>query len=509
MTEVLSTRAGGGEAGRIMPLVAARADRELRDAAAAEAWICAGLCLARLQAPTAEALAPTLPWVLAAISDAPALPPVAMIVDVGCLLLGRPLDFAMGLSVHEPRLKAALRAYEDAVLGRLAGEPLYEAACDAVAKLDTPRRAEAIALLTEQLLARLGFREAVAVSPGVTRRLLQKPASELLERGLDELLQAPAGGGAATDALVAGYEALVRGARHAGALISPREVFTLENLTVLRGLTQRLAIEQMVEAAHLLERALPARMRRSTRRRGFTPTNIEDDSAYPTGGFSAISTSGSIESLVSSELIYMEDTGEIDLFDVRYAEGELLFYTRDESVFVRNRRVIVFALHPDLTQARFKDAGLPWQRLVILLGLVLCAVRRLADWLSHEALRVRLVFIRDAGASPLAAEQELARLLLREWIEKELVEVTEAQTLEELARGATAEARRADCSLVVVAHGAPPEPDRAGALHWVRVGVGQGWPTVSGPSVPGLAPPEAPTWSAWVEAARVLLQQLV
>jgi hypothetical protein len=41
------------------------------------------------------------------------------------------------------------------------------------------------------------------------------------------------------------------------------------------------------------------------------------------------------------------------------------------------------------------------------------------------------------------------------------------------------------------------------------VGVGQGWPTVSGPTVPGLAPPEAPTWGAWVEAARLLLQQLV
>ena len=94
-------------------------------------------------------------------------------------------------------------------------------------------------------------------------------------------------------------------------------------------------------------------------------TSLTDEDHYPTGGFSSIATTGTMENLVISELIYMEDpadkdaAGGVDLFDLRYAEGELLYYTRDESQFVRDHRAVGFALSSDLTRARIKDRGAP------------------------------------------------------------------------------------------------------------------------------------------------------
>ncbi|MFP2927326.1 hypothetical protein ACLESO_19440 [Pyxidicoccus sp. 3LG] len=176
-----------------------------------------------------------------------------------------------------------------------------------------------------------------------------------------------------------------------------------------------MALEQAVEAAEALSRTLPPKLR-ARPVSGPTPTTLEDEAAFPQGGFASVSNVGSLENLVTSELVYMEDEPDLDLFDVRYVEGELLYYTRDESVAVRRRRVITFVLLPGLADARVKDAGLRWQRAVVALGLVLCLVRRLSKWLGHEDLRFRVVFPQDGtGTAPLEAERGLCELLLREW----------------------------------------------------------------------------------------------
>ena len=62
---------------------------------------------------------------------------------------------------------------------------------------------------------------------------------------------------------------------------------------------------------------------------GDAPTQLEEESAFPVGGFSSISTVGSLENLVTSELIYMDDPNDPaserpDQFDVRFVEGDLL-----------------------------------------------------------------------------------------------------------------------------------------------------------------------------------------
>jgi len=402
-----------------------------------------------------------------------------------------------------------VRAYEDHLLGRLAADPRFEAACDALARLPQDCRAEGVALLVEQLLAHILFADATAVSPAVARRVLSRPVPELLELGLAQLRQqtGAAASGELLEAMVSGYEQLVHRARHTDVLLTDKDVFTLENLPVLRSSAQRVAIQQMVDAAQALERALPRRLRPRLRRRGGTPTRVEDESAYPTGGFASISNSGSMENIVCSELVYIDDSDEFDLFDVRFAEAELLFYTRDESVFLRNQRTISFLLYPDLVRARFKDAELPWQRLVLVLGLLLCAVRRLSDWLSEEALLFRVVFIDPEGkTSPLGEEQDLCRLLLREWIDKGTVQVTRT--------AADAALAGSEASYVTITsdpeHEPPWEHTGRRGPHAVVLTV-EAHPTVrTSGAAPGSRP--APGRSAvegWTEAARSLLEELL
>jgi hypothetical protein len=152
------------------------------------------------------------------------------------------------------------------------------------------------------------------------------------------------------------------------------------------------------------------------------PTRVTDEDQYPVGGYSSISTRGSIESLLHSQLAYMEPQGP-DLFDLKFVRDELFYYSRDENQFLRRRRAFVFALYPDLVAARFKDADLPTQRIVLALSAVLTLVRRLTDWLSSDALRFEVLFVRSGGDKPLADEAELLQLLLREPIERGAAEV--------------------------------------------------------------------------------------
>src|SRR4029077_581310 len=110
-----------------------------------------------------------------------------------------------------------------------------------------------------------------------------------------------------------------------------------------------------------------------------------------------------------------------DLFDIKYLRDELLYYARDENQFLRRRRTFAVVLCPDLIHARFKDAGLPYQRVILLWALLVVSVRKLADWLSTDALSFVFFFLADAtraeeGEEALAEERRLLQTLLRELI---------------------------------------------------------------------------------------------
>src|SRR5207244_10184413 len=128
--------------------------------------------------------------------------------------------------------------------------------------------------------------------------------------------------------------------------------FELEHRTALDELGQRVALRQVLRAAEVLEALLPRHPVRPSGQRREVPTHILDEDTYPVGGFSSLATRGSLESLLHSQLAYMEPHERPDLFDVKYLRDELLYYARDENQFLRKRRSFVIALFPDLIRTR-------------------------------------------------------------------------------------------------------------------------------------------------------------
>lgn len=409
--------------------------------------ISAGLCLARL-IPTAEAAQKMGPWILATMGERLDLPPPGVVGDLGALLFGASLDpLRTGMAVpgDDPNLAAALRRYEDAVLGRLAVDGRLASAGFAVARLPKEMHAQAVGILVAGVLARIDFDGGIEVQPGIVRQLTERKPEEAMQRGFATLRD----DADVRKRLTEGYASLARCAQKARDLIGDADLFALENLTVLGSLTQRLAIADVVRAQESIANTLPRRFPRRRRKEGDVASKLEDESVYPVGGFSSVTTSGSLENLVTSELIYMDappppgQVADVDLFDMRYVEGELLYYARDEAIFVRRRRLVILALSPDLVRTRVKDRELPWQRIVVVLGVVLVLTKKLVELLGEEALEIKVAFLHEDGAKmPLEEEKALSELMLREWRDKGMADVLIA-TWEDITELAAASARRA------------------------------------------------------------------
>jgi hypothetical protein len=125
----------------------------------------------------------------------------------------------------------------------------------------------------------------------------------------------------------------------------------------------------------------------------------------------------------------MEDGPGPDVFTLRYVEGELLYYTRDDSVFRRHRHAITIVLDADLEAARVKDRDLAWQRLVLALGLVVTVVRWLVDQLGDRSLAIDVCF----SPRSLVDERAITALMLEAEIERGSVRVLEQPAAEAIA----------------------------------------------------------------------------
>jgi hypothetical protein len=157
--------------------------------------------------------------------------------------------------------------------------------------------------------------------------------------------------------------------------------------------------------------------------------------------------------MLHSELAYMEaDAERPDLFDIKYLRDELLYYSRDENQSLRRRRSFVFVLHPDLVTARFKDAELLYQRIVLLLAVVYVLVRRLSEWLSTDALSFQIIFV-GKGDEPLAAERDLLRKLLREQMANNTAAILNVDA-RAVATHCREVARRSLCNCLMLSTGA-------------------------------------------------------
>lgn len=472
---------------------------ELRAQADVASWLAAGLCLRRVQGDAADDV--TIGGsLLACASELATMPPPGVIADVANLLGGARPQLEPPHGAGE-ELKIALRAYDDDVLGRLVQTPRFDDVLAAYAHLPAAQRPTAIALVVGALCERAGF-AGLSVNPATLRRALARPREERDQAGRAEL-RGPATAGRLADA----YRRLARGARQSRALVDDREVFAIDHLQVLGSFGRRLAAAHLAAAAEALARTLPRRLPASRTQRGARDTQLADEDTYPAGGFTAITPGGSsanIENLVSSELVYMEDDQAVDLFTLRYVEGELLFYTRDESVFRRHRHLITFLLGGELDDARVKDPDVPWQRLVLGFGLLVAAIRWLTDQLGHEALQVRLSF----PPRLLAEERELISLLLEGEITSGIVQVVE-EAPESAILVAAAASNTAISDLVVVSLG--PVPALPRGLRALHLSLAAAAPAASELAPQRGVPPEPgpDAWTEWGEVAEDLLRWLV
>lgn len=476
---------------------------ELRTQQEVASWVAAGLCLRRVpanEADTASEEATIGQAILACASELGALPPPGVIADIAVLLGGARIPQSTSV-LGDDHLKAAVRAYEDDVLSRLASTPRFDDVLAAYAHLGPALKPTAIALVVNAVCERSSF-AGMSVSPATLRRALARPKDERDTAGKIELRDSTT----VADRIADAYLQLARGARQSRALVDDREWFSIDHLEVLGSMSRRLAADHINGAAGAITGRLPRRLPAKREQRGVKDTQLADDTTYPAGGFTAITSSSSanIENLVSSELVYMEDGEDVvDLFTLRYVEGELLYYTRDDSVFRRHKHVIVFSLGQDLAEARVKDAEVPWQRLVLALGMMVSAIRWLTEQLGHEALTVHLAF----PPRILASERELVELLLEGEVKSGTVVVSE-KTPDEAVEIAQA-AKSAISDLVVVSMGAIPALPKGQRTRFI---------SLAGPSPQSyeLAPrrgdppePDHDPWTEWCDDTEDLLRWLV
>ncbi|HEY8505090.1 MAG TPA: hypothetical protein VIL46_10950 [Gemmataceae bacterium] len=399
---------------------------ELRDLDEARAYVLQGLWLQRTVAPSAPTVRPALEWAMEIAANGQPLPPVGLVSDLGRVALGMDREGRTqreALPIPHWTREIAPR-YEDYVLGKVYADWTFERAGDALRRYAGPDREKdrrrGLAYVVKQFRERAGF-TGVELPPGVIRGLLEEKPDDVLVRGW-ELVAAEG----PSELLLRIYREVIEASRRMAELLALEDVIALEQRTALADMGQYVAHRQVLQMANRLAAGLPQKKVRPLSGRREVPTRVLDEDTYPVGGFSSISNRGTIESLLHSQLAYMEPAVAYDgpdLFDVKYVRDELYYYSRDENQFLRRRRSFVFALFPDLVGTRFKDKELPCQRGVLLLALLLTAVRKLSDWLSTDALAFEFVFPGGANPPALAHEIELVRMLLREQIENGTVTV--------------------------------------------------------------------------------------
>lgn len=383
--------------------------QELRDPAELQAW------LGSVRGDTV--------WFMTVLAECGGLPPPACVVDLCRIVMNHP-----GLAVQVSQDTKKLRqSWEDQVLGRILGSGAQlQALQDALAKLPTAMQSEAAGMFASLVLNRLTAASKgqgiVSVVPGVVRRVLNQSAVPDTD-----ILVTPT-----SDELTTwGYAGLVMGARLVPDLLGAGDVFLMTWLEKLRPLEARTLMNQVAEVSKQTTADLPRRIPKNTRRkRGTARTQIEEDSAYPIGGFSSISNAGAIENMVTSELAYMEDEGskDMDMFDLRWAEGELLYYSRDEGAFHRERRMMQILVDPMLATVSGTARSL-------VLGKLVSILNRTVELLGEYELRIQVLFPvpkhTDKSATVLMRiEMEVFELLVQDLVQRGVLTVSRDMPLE-------------------------------------------------------------------------------
>lgn len=410
--------------------------------------------LMRANEPTLAMVREALELTRELCSEGAPATPLGFLTDVVAIARGE--DASPTLDPHRPGGKSLWRRYDDYVLGRLYGDRLLQRGGDALAAYQGRDGRRADAYLLQRVCERARIPQVwlnpAALKPDANDEQLQDAISrewDLLTRdGLP-------------DDLGRQIESLCECFRAVGEVLGVEDVFELERGLALRPLAQRVAWRHAWQAAEFIREVLPLN-RPPIRRVGRSvATRVEDEDRYPVGGYASLSNRGTMESLLHSQLAFMDDAESPDLFDLKLVRDELLYFARDENTFYRRRKLIVVSLDDSLDNERVKDPQLTWQRLSMLNGILLAGVKTLQNWLSDHALQ--WIIALPENPSSLSEEQELFRTVFTDEIEHQTVQIIrEPQAL--LSRRIQQAHRSSEVHLLFVGSGdaaatSPATPD--------------------------------------------------
>lgn len=161
---------------------------ELRDPDEARSFLLQGLWLQRVVSPTAATVREVLEWAKELVANGQPCPPIGFVADVGHLAFGfdsERRDRRRQLAI--PNLPVEfLRSYEDRVLGKLAVDPSFTLAGDALRRYRGRDRAKSLAFLIGRMGERAGF-GGVELAPGLLQAALDNPPEETLGAGFESL----------------------------------------------------------------------------------------------------------------------------------------------------------------------------------------------------------------------------------------------------------------------------------------------------------------------------------
>ena len=348
--------------------------------------------------------------------------PLDLVHDLGhLLLLGRAFPFAGERDLARwPEEQQSWRlAYEDRVLGRWLLDPSVQEAHVSIAGLTRDLRHEAIAHAVGLALARRVARapEGICGNPAHLRSLggeLEAEAEAWPESfSLRRALVTPQWEDWARDLRRPMLPALT-----AGRLLSAEDLWEVANFQLLPSESTRQALREINRAAASVGPAPPAVALQVQRRVQEAPVQGSSEDTFPAGGFAAIGTRGRFENLVRTEVAYVDEgAGEpgqgVDLFDIRYAQGELLYYMRDDSPLLDQQRELTLVFDRP-AELRYKHRELDAQTLVLAQGL---AVQLQADMIQifgprNQALHLRWRLDGDEDRAVAEEEQRLMQLIL-------------------------------------------------------------------------------------------------
>ncbi|MEZ4452207.1 MAG: hypothetical protein R3B09_22265 [Nannocystaceae bacterium] len=415
----------------------------------------------------AESLPRALGWLRALWGEGYDALPLDLVHDLGVMLaLGRGFPFASARDLASwPEAERGPRLdYEDRILGRWVLDPSLLDAHVAIAALAKELQDRAIAHAVGLALGPASRAGELSVGNPAHLRSLAPEIAGALEtwpKGHAEWEGRPP----VDEAWIAWaleerghlYEGL------SGRLFSPEDLWELAHLEALPSESTRLALREIHREVAGIAGVGPAVAMAIRRRAQEVAVDDEEADHYPAGGFDALSTRGRFENLVRSEVGYVDEgrevMGTIDLFDVRFAQGELLFYTRDESPLYDARREVHFVID-HAAELRHKHPDLEAQTLVLVDAL---ALRLQADLVqvfgpagAEFHLRWRETTPADAAAA--AEEEGLVALTLADEVAHHRVTLGHVRAWDEApTRGL----------VIASTHSVDP---KAGARVWVRVG---------------------------------------